>query len=694
MSLVKDATVRIHRPEPGYAPGESGGDFLGSGFFIAPSWVLTCAHVASEGRGRQVDVVYRTARGGEAVTVGGTVVAALPEERPATGGWPAPDLALIQLLRPVDHPCVYLSERSAGLNRGVYYFAGWAEGGAGALKRLGRECRVVGSIDDWSDGDEQMLIEASQLYPGMSGGPLVDLARGEVVGVLKSRSDDATGGTVIGIERLRTLPVPEAAATAESDDPYQAVFHAHDRYHADRHDNPVYGEETWADVQRDLGTTAGPALTPQQRVDLLGRLAKLPPPVSTRNLLDILGGLGHVYRPVGVPAPRGWRDGLGVLYDAREGDEALKLVLRYCMGVIAAERPYAVPSTKLAEEALWDWVKETAKNRLGPPFRLEMTKLRHRERYDPAQDDPARHGPASYDPAGAGREHGHPGEAEPSADRPDGPSGPAPFVLLSLRARAWEPDSYDWRIVASPSGPAGQDVPMTEDSQGTAVGDLRGRLAAPLTEAFRLCDEPGSPAVLQVSVPLALLDLEVEEWRLPPDGRPLGVQRPVVVRCSDERPELSDDGFREREARWNRTRTGPMRAAVLDCADALRVSVPAVAELRELGYETVPVLCRYGGTGDAQSLAGFVRVLDSGFGVALWRRPGSEPAAVCTEFHLRVGDTVAGSRSAERLPRRIHELRKGVFAGQAETYWSHGVVLMFDDPQQPACDAGELLQAP
>lgn len=87
MSLVKDATVRIHRPEPGYAPEGSDGDFLGSGFFIAPSWVLTCAHVAMEGRGRQVNVVYKTARGGDAVRVGGTVVAALPEERPGTGGW-------------------------------------------------------------------------------------------------------------------------------------------------------------------------------------------------------------------------------------------------------------------------------------------------------------------------------------------------------------------------------------------------------------------------------------------------------------------------------------------------------------------------------------------------------------------------------------------------------------------------------
>lgn len=51
MGLVREATVRIHRPEPGYVPDGSDTGFLGSGFFIAPSWVLTCAHVASQGEG-------------------------------------------------------------------------------------------------------------------------------------------------------------------------------------------------------------------------------------------------------------------------------------------------------------------------------------------------------------------------------------------------------------------------------------------------------------------------------------------------------------------------------------------------------------------------------------------------------------------------------------------------------------------
>ncbi|MEU6921591.1 trypsin-like peptidase domain-containing protein [Streptomyces sp. NPDC046631] len=668
MSLVKDATVRIHRPEPGYAPEGSDGDFLGSGFFIAPSWVLTCAHVAMEGRGRQVNVVYKTARGGDAVRVGGTVRAALPEERPGTGGWPAPDLALIQLLRPVEHPCVYLSERSTGMNRGAYYFAGWADGGAGTLKRLGRECRVVGTVDDWADGDEQVLIEASQLYAGMSGGPVVDLARGEVVGVLKSRATDTNGGTAIGVERLRTLPVPVRAATAESDDPYQAVFHAHDRYHADRHSNPVDDEETWADVQRDLGSVAGPALTPQQRVDLLGRLAKLPPPVSTRSLLDILGGLGYGYRTVGVPAPRGWRDGLGVLYDAREGDEALERILRYCMSAITAERPYVVPSTRLAEDALWDWVKETAEDRLRRPFRREMARLRYQGRYDRGAE--------------------HPRTPEP-ADEPVRPPGSPSLVVLHLEPRAWQPDQYDWRVVARPCA---DDLPVTENYQGTRADELPARLAAALGTAFRMCDEPDNPAILQVVVPPALVDLEVEQWRLPSDGRPLGVQRPVVIRCSDERPAPPDDVVPEHEARWKRIHTGPMRAAVLDCDDGMRVPVPLTAELRGLAYETVPVLCRYGGRTDAQSAAGFGRVFDGGFGVVLWRRPRVERTAACTEFHLRVVDTVDGAGVADRLPQRIHELRKGVCEGRNDMFWSDGIAVMYADPQPPP--PGPLLQAP
>ncbi|CAM5236351.1 hypothetical protein SFUMM280S_00023 [Streptomyces fumanus] len=60
--LVMAATVRIHRPGAGYALDEPEA-FLGSGFLIAPNWVVTCAHVACEGEGGDVCGGVRTGAG-------------------------------------------------------------------------------------------------------------------------------------------------------------------------------------------------------------------------------------------------------------------------------------------------------------------------------------------------------------------------------------------------------------------------------------------------------------------------------------------------------------------------------------------------------------------------------------------------------------------------------------------------------
>jgi hypothetical protein len=137
-----------------------------------------------------------------------------------------------------------------------------------------------------------------------------------------------------------------------------------------------------------------------------------------------------------------------------------------------------------------------------------------------------------------------------------------------------------------------------------------------------------------------------------------------------------------------------MRAAVVDCEDGMRVPVPVVEELRGLAYETVPVLCRYGDRGHPEAAAGLGRVLDGGFGVALWRRRAAEPAAVCTEFHRRATDAVAETRTAAQLPKKVHELRQGVHAGRAETFWSDGVALFYDDPHHQLPGSGQFLEAP
>lgn len=737
MDLVMAATVRIHAPTPGYAPDEQGGKFLGSGFFIAPSWVLTCAHVAMQGEGRDVTVVFETGPGSGESAVPGTVVAALPEHPsgvtdtgrasyapeapygtagphgttspygttgaygttdpystvgaygtgdpygsyatgdpygaappPPAGGWAAPDLALVRLRRPTDHACVYVTERPAAFfGGGEVLYAGWTEIG-GRLKRLNGQCTVQGTVGGWADPDEQMRLGGDVLPPGVSGGPTVDIARGEVVGVLKSQLVGAMGGTSIGVERLRSLPVPATMAGAESDDDYQAVFHAHDRYHAYQHTSPVGTGRTWTDVQSSLGASIDRALSPPQRVTLLGKLAQLPPPVSTRGLLDLLVRLPGVHSVERYPAPRSWRDGLGALYETRGGEAALELLLRYCMSVIAAERPYVTPSTPEAEEELWEWVKRVADDGLSREFRNEITRLwaAARLRTDREQRRAA------------------PAYGERPAD------GEAPFVLLELEPRGWERDSYDWRVGVARH--TGEVQPVGEDSRGTPGHALPARLTASLTEAFRRCDEPDSPAVLQVAVVQSQLGMAVDRWQLTPDEPPLGVTRPVVVRRSDHEPPLTEDDTRERMARWTRATTAAVRAAVVDCEDGLRVPVPTEEELRALAYETVPVLCRYGDRTDGETSAGLARVVRGGFHIALLRRGKDRPEAVCADFHRRAADTVAEARTADQLPRKIHELRQGVRSGRAEMYWSEGLALFYDDPHHPLPGSGQLLEAP
>lgn len=669
MDLVHDATVRIHRPGSGYAHDGPGGDFLGSGFFIAPSWILTCAHVAMRGEGGVVNVWFKEDRySTELIEVPGKVVAAMPGTRPqGVAAWPAPDLALIKLQRPVEHTCVYVTERSEAMLRSrEIHCVGWAPSqGGGLLKRSG-VCAVKGAYGASDDAEQVVRLDGDWLEPGMSGGPVVDLARGEVVGVIKSRLDNHQGGTAVGIERLRTLKVPSTPVEAEADDTYQSVFHAHDRYHADRHNSPASTERTWADAQSELSAPPGGVLGPKRRADLLGRLAEFPPPVSTRSLLALLDSLPGVHSRDHRPAPRGWRDGLGALYDTRprDRDAPLELVLRYCMGVLAADRPFGTPSTRTPAGSLWEWVKRISEEELSRDFRQQLAmdwvavRLRLEENRGRARaplSKPVRYGERGY-------------------------------VVLELEPQGWVRDRYDWRIGVARH--TGEMLPVDEDSQGSALDTLPDRLAAALTEAFRQCDEPGSPALLQVAVTPALFGLEVDRWELPSDGQPLGVVRPVVLRSSYHGP--AD----ERLARWNAMPDTGMWAEVVDCDNELRLRVPEVARLRTLPHESVPVLCRYGSRPDPEITAGLVRVLDTGFGVALLQRRPTETDTVCKEFHRRAAEAVSDAHDRDGLPLKVHELRKGVRAERTETYWSDGVALYWDDPHHPLPGSDEFLEAP
>ncbi|MFD9476969.1 serine protease, partial [Streptomyces nojiriensis] len=375
--LVQAATVRVHAPPGGYENPRSHrtGPTWGSGFFIAPGWVLTCAHVVGEGgaavrlTGREVGITFSA--GSITGTVTGRVECVLPERleerRPARHAlWDLPDLALVRVLAPVSHACVWLTDRSRPRFDEVAYF-GCTED-LGTPEITGRTTRLRGTA---GNGAAIRLGDDDEIEPGMSGGPVVDLARGEVVGVLKARRQTGGGGLAVSVVQLRTLPMAARGQVGL----YRRIMQAHDLHHYDQHLSDLDNRRTWTDVHGELPPEEGDPyagrgrLTPGERTTLYGLLAELPPPGSSEVVRALVEeARGEEPDPL-PPAPLSWRDGLGLLHDPPGGTGEAAAMLRYATDVSVAE--YREPATPGADEELWDWVRATAE-RLWRPLRREL----------------------------------------------------------------------------------------------------------------------------------------------------------------------------------------------------------------------------------------------------------------------------------------------------------------------------------
>ncbi|MEJ8642517.1 trypsin-like peptidase domain-containing protein [Streptomyces sp. MS1.HAVA.3] len=533
----------------------------GGAVLIAPGWVLTCAHVVGEGgaavrlTGREVGITFSSGTGGATGTVSGRVECVLPERledrRPGLRAlWDLPDLALIRVLAPVSHACVWLTDRSRPRFDEVAYF-GCTED-LGTPEITGRTTRLRGTA---GNGAAIRLGDDDEIEPGMSGGPVVDLARGEVVGVVKARRHTGGGGLAVSIVQLRTLPMPGRGQVGL----YRRVMQAHDLHHYDQHLSDLDNRRTWTDVHGELPAEEGDPyggrgrLTPGERTTLCGLLAELPPPGSSevvRALVEAARGEEPDPQP---PAPLSWRDGLGLLHDPPGGTGEAAAMLRYATDVSVAD--YREPPTPGADEELWDWIRATAE-RLWRPLRRELGErhergLAERERRRRASAGRAVNGPA----------------------RRAGGLPPGASVLLEVWAHGWE-DLYDWRVsvLVGPAQP-GRVTPVDSGVRATLAG-LPEALRAPLAEAFRRCDTDEAAALLEVALAPELFGLAVDEWAVV--GRvPLGVQRPVVLRHSSGVREHPADGEGSRAAaRWARVQAGPLQDERADCARGVRAPPP------------------------------------------------------------------------------------------------------------------------
>lgn len=172
-------------------------DSIGTGFFVAPGKVLTCAHVV-EAAQKNPGLIQLSFNGRELKVLG---LNCLPK--------PYPDLALLSVdVR--DHPCAYL-DPSVESRDPLYAYGYMREFPGGASVTV--EYEGPARIDD-----EKWLLrfKFGQIIPGYSGSPLLNTHTWRVCGVMKSTRDRATDLGGGGIPTKVVLSeLPELAALQE-----------------------------------------------------------------------------------------------------------------------------------------------------------------------------------------------------------------------------------------------------------------------------------------------------------------------------------------------------------------------------------------------------------------------------------------------------------------------------------------------
>jgi hypothetical protein len=160
---------------------------FGTGFFVAPGQVVTCAHVLAS---------YRAAPDGQKPSL--TIV-------PLTGAehvvhsprlWEEDDLALLTLADWDEHPCVLLDPAVNARDQLQAY--GFPERYEESGMPASLEAEGAMGTSGW------VKLRGSQLRPGMSGGPALNLRTGAVCSIVKRTVDktQALGGYALSVAKL------------------------------------------------------------------------------------------------------------------------------------------------------------------------------------------------------------------------------------------------------------------------------------------------------------------------------------------------------------------------------------------------------------------------------------------------------------------------------------------------------------
>ncbi|MFE2430206.1 trypsin-like peptidase domain-containing protein [Streptomyces sp. NPDC059373] len=685
--LVKAATVSI-----GPAEGDSlQGPMWGSGFFVAPGWVLTCAHVLRWRGGWRGDRELLVSNGELTARARAAYCLPHPDEHDAVAG--EPDLALLRLLDPVpEHECVWLSDRTdpplgeADVKVMAHgWYPGEAKGGSGKPLRWSGVCEINGNEGDYGLG----LGPQREIPHGASGGPVVDLVRGAVVGVVRKQRANRDGGLSVATTALREL---SSAASLDGEewlgpDPYQGLIHAHDTWH-----HRDSSRNAWGTVQAGLPGNRladNPLLwAPADRITAFGLLAALPPPRSPSEVVRALDSARGEVQPRPAVAPRAWRDGHGLLYERQHPVEAFAFLLYLC-NAAAASGPHSPHATRSVEL----WVRKRAKG-LPTDMRQFLWALVPRTAPVPVPAPASESAPGPEPAPVVAQRRPVVGVALGIAVRDEEPPYTGPAVVLELEQVWWQTSGHVyWHIWVLRDGDDPELITARTTGEGVAIEDLPGDLRRPLSRLFFLLDQgSGRPCPLHIALPVDHFDTPVHLWQLADVVRtfrrgdlshqPLGVQRPVTVRRAPVRgAPVSASVPGPRPERWPAVDPGNLRALAVP-PPGHRLSY---REIEGAPPAAVPVLCRPVSRGPGREALNLL--LEAGHRVALWRiepHPPGDCGPGCDDFRRGTTELLNRATTLNALPEFVRSLRELVYRSDGQdgesSHWVDGLALMFDDP--------------
>ncbi|MFE0098741.1 trypsin-like peptidase domain-containing protein [Streptomyces sp. NPDC059009] len=699
-ALVRRSIARIEAPRDGYAPhgDHHRGSYWGSGFFIAPGWLLTCAHVVGKGGGRVWRNEHAVGVTWEGGTTTGKVVLAKPrpEQRSSDrSSWDFPDLALVEVPAATDASCVWLSERPLAIPGPISSYGWSTETGELALRHGIGESHAL-------DGDA-LLFGGSLPVDGASGGPVVDLANGAVIGLNKGRGRGE--GAAVPISALRELyGLPGGHVLHE-------VIREHDRHHRERLLNPLV-KACWPRIQAWLSPPGAAGLAPALRAHLYDGLSQLPPPRGPMDVLDLVDEvksrmLRDDYFPLlDEEQPHTWREGAGRLHglpdlrDATTGPaHDLDAVLLYAAKVVSR-----LDRTR-REEADPAALRELARLVMGQAESAHQ--VIREEIVEIVRPLLVGGGERADAPAAASAQ----------------PQDPTTRVDVRIEIGDEVYGRYPWRVLLLRDGQVERSV--RDDDRGVPRARLEAALREWLAYALSHGDRGEHLAAVEALLPPELFDLPIDMWRLraaDPDGAdgsdgaadpfdehslPLGLRRTVVIRAR-RRSELPASP--ERRRLWAAAERGPLTAVPMRREVVAHGHAPGVRkESRLAAYDRlsdperdgadgcVPVYC--GPVGGGDGCVAMSATLAAGHPLALWRRDGRDHED-CQEFRVKAGELLEKAGRADGLHRHIRRLRIQNADPDAEpetrasSGWARNIAVLLDPADHEPYGGGQMTPPP